>query len=1034
MGVPGLWDLLRPAAARTSLSALSREAFHANPNGLRAFRVGIDASIWIFHAQVTHYGENPFLRTIFFKITALLQQPVLPVFVFDGPNKPGVKRHGSVKGKFGTADHKSKQFKALLDACGLEWWTAPGEAEAELAVMNRQGKIDAVLSDDVDALLFGATCLLRNNSPTLSGAQASTTGTNSARGDMRHYEVYRSSAIRDMWLDKEGTTLKSEEDCRMAMVLIALLSGGDYTPEGLPSIGPTISFGLANSGLSDFLKKYNAQRSAFTASLPQVHERIIDELRTNASKQVGRRYPKRADDLAALSPENIFPEDTLDAYLNPCTSSLDDPSQGWPGFGQGESVSTRRGKARNEGRGDMEGMARACETYFEWGTKEIVCKKFAGESVGVFGAEVVNEARELVRARAKARETRSTIVPSASPPLPLVHQSVGTSQAASSSRITSFFQQAASSSSQMSVKTSQPASQLQPQPPTSQPTPSDDDQPPAHIIKIHSVRTDPMQSDLSLNEYRVAFRHAGYVDRCQKAMSGSRSDPADLSDNSRQRLGLREREIDPDNIAEQGDVPKTTKDEIRVWMAEYLVREAWPGLVKVWEDEQAAKANKLLKKKKPAAKATKNKYNPTPAHKGVDTAAFAAFFSRAQPLRPRSASPTDEEEEEQIERASSHDPAMSSSSDHSRATTDQIAAGGKKSRARPCPTSSLSSLPEAIEKQRSKSPSASSRAKARSKSRRTSTSLSGSPISSFPLNDDERPPAATSAKRSPSPKPRAWPFGKRIFSKSKSSPSALASPRGSRSRKSAGGKDAPIDLCSTDSEDQTPVKPASRSRRRSTSKDHTVASFSAPIEGSDVETPKVRPPRSRKVKDQAILSSPAEPPPSNIEPIEISSDAESPVVRRSRTKRSSNRIITSSPLKSASASASTAALQPSSRANTLSPSFDDLFEMLDSAPETLNARSPSAKHKRALAPKPKSKNSTPQESSRRSTLSLPADTDHRDAAHIARDGAVTAEATIVKPKSGKKTPSPKKHRQKKTHYVVVSETSDEEEIDCTRRR
>lgn len=38
---------------------------------------------------------------------------------------------------------------------------APGEAEAELAIMNRQGKIDAVLSDDVDALLFGATCLIR---------------------------------------------------------------------------------------------------------------------------------------------------------------------------------------------------------------------------------------------------------------------------------------------------------------------------------------------------------------------------------------------------------------------------------------------------------------------------------------------------------------------------------------------------------------------------------------------------------------------------------------------------------------------------------------------------------------------------------------------------------------------------------------------------------------------------------------------------------------------------------------------------------
>ena len=28
-------------------------------------------------------------------------------------------------------------------------------------MMNRQGRIDAVLSDDVDALLFGATCLIR---------------------------------------------------------------------------------------------------------------------------------------------------------------------------------------------------------------------------------------------------------------------------------------------------------------------------------------------------------------------------------------------------------------------------------------------------------------------------------------------------------------------------------------------------------------------------------------------------------------------------------------------------------------------------------------------------------------------------------------------------------------------------------------------------------------------------------------------------------------------------------------------------------
>lgn len=33
---------------------------------------------------------------------------------------------------------------------------ALGEAEAELAWLNRQGVIDAIISDDVDAIVFGA--------------------------------------------------------------------------------------------------------------------------------------------------------------------------------------------------------------------------------------------------------------------------------------------------------------------------------------------------------------------------------------------------------------------------------------------------------------------------------------------------------------------------------------------------------------------------------------------------------------------------------------------------------------------------------------------------------------------------------------------------------------------------------------------------------------------------------------------------------------------------------------------------------------
>jgi Holliday junction resolvase YEN1 len=90
-----------------------------------------------------------------------------------------MKRGNKVGGRFGRGDMESMQFKLLLDEMGLEYWDvslplsvafvmlkysdtqAPGEAEAELAQINKAGLIDAVLTDDVDALVFGATCVLR---------------------------------------------------------------------------------------------------------------------------------------------------------------------------------------------------------------------------------------------------------------------------------------------------------------------------------------------------------------------------------------------------------------------------------------------------------------------------------------------------------------------------------------------------------------------------------------------------------------------------------------------------------------------------------------------------------------------------------------------------------------------------------------------------------------------------------------------------------------------------------------------------------
>ena len=38
---------------------------------------------------------------------------------------------------------------------------APGEAEAELALLNRTNMLDAVMTDDSDTFIFGATCVIK---------------------------------------------------------------------------------------------------------------------------------------------------------------------------------------------------------------------------------------------------------------------------------------------------------------------------------------------------------------------------------------------------------------------------------------------------------------------------------------------------------------------------------------------------------------------------------------------------------------------------------------------------------------------------------------------------------------------------------------------------------------------------------------------------------------------------------------------------------------------------------------------------------
>lgn len=84
----------------------------------------VTGSIWmtqtqaVFHHAGVHMqaGENPELRTIYFRLARLLKLPVVPIFVFDGPGRPPVKRGKQVRSK---PHWLTDGFKRLVDAFGF---------------------------------------------------------------------------------------------------------------------------------------------------------------------------------------------------------------------------------------------------------------------------------------------------------------------------------------------------------------------------------------------------------------------------------------------------------------------------------------------------------------------------------------------------------------------------------------------------------------------------------------------------------------------------------------------------------------------------------------------------------------------------------------------------------------------------------------------------------------------------------------------------------------------------------------------------
>uniref|UniRef100_A0A0W0EVQ6 XPG-I domain-containing protein n=1 Tax=Moniliophthora roreri TaxID=221103 RepID=A0A0W0EVQ6_MONRR len=273
-GLPGLWDKFQSSHEHRSLTHLTTiEGFEWNARKMQAVRVGID-TLGLISRCCGAVVQNQLnatitpLRLFFFQLCKYLQLSAVPA-------------------------------KVLIQVFGFEIHVAPGEAEAELAEMNARGIIDIVMTDDVDALIFGAEFVVRFAKP------------EDVKGKIcDDVYIYMHTAIKND--DSLGLT-------RQGLVLLALIAEGDYDT-GIPKAGIETGLALARCGFGDTLiegyLRYKATSKQLQTFLTEWRLALKRELHTNSQGFLATHCHKLAKDLP-----DSFPElGILDAYWNPTMS------------------------------------------------------------------------------------------------------------------------------------------------------------------------------------------------------------------------------------------------------------------------------------------------------------------------------------------------------------------------------------------------------------------------------------------------------------------------------------------------------------------------------------------------------------------------------------------------------------------------------------------------------------------------------------------------------------------------------------------
>lgn len=166
MGVTGLFKLISgsaPQSISTLFVSQLSEKFVIIDASLfihQLAQVGFTRDIKVNSTYINHI-QGLFHRTAF-----LLRNNIYPVYVFDGA-PPKLKEATLVERRLTNKD-KPRVTAEMYTECikvltlmGVQVVFAPSEAEAQCALLNRQYPNTYVATEDIDAVVFGATAMIR---------------------------------------------------------------------------------------------------------------------------------------------------------------------------------------------------------------------------------------------------------------------------------------------------------------------------------------------------------------------------------------------------------------------------------------------------------------------------------------------------------------------------------------------------------------------------------------------------------------------------------------------------------------------------------------------------------------------------------------------------------------------------------------------------------------------------------------------------------------------------------------------------------